>query len=73
MDGKRSAPRVVNQVASEQAPDADNGRHPFVVGIQRRYAALSPVHRRIADFVLSHEDEVVFFTTTALARELGVS
>jgi DNA-binding MurR/RpiR family transcriptional regulator len=73
MDGKRSAPRVGNHVASEQPPDADNGRHPFVVGIQRRYAALSPVHRRIADFVLSHEDEVVFFTTTALARELGVS
>lgn len=63
--------------AAVTAPGASGngapGLHPFLARIQARHAGLSPVHRRIVDFLLSHPGDAVFYTTTALARELGVS
>jgi DNA-binding MurR/RpiR family transcriptional regulator len=49
------------------------GLHPFLARVRARQAALPPQQRKIVDFVLRHPGEAVYATTTALARELGVS
>ncbi len=46
---------------------------PFLELIQTKHPSLSPVQKRILDFCLSHTDDAIFFTTTALARELNIS
>lgn len=54
----------------------DNGGgalHPFLQRIRARQAAVSPIQRRILDFLLDHQEEAVFLTTTALAARLDVS
>jgi DNA-binding MurR/RpiR family transcriptional regulator len=45
----------------------------FLARIQATQPQLPPVQRRILDFFLSRPQDAVFFTTTAVARELGVS
>ena len=55
---------------------SDNGGgalHPFLQQIRARQAAVSPIQRRILDFLLDHQEEAVFLTTTALATRLDVS
>jgi DNA-binding MurR/RpiR family transcriptional regulator len=64
---------------------ADGGRHggvagaargggdPFVARVEARHAELSPVQRKVLDFLLAHPHDAVYLTTTALGRELGVS
>jgi DNA-binding MurR/RpiR family transcriptional regulator len=47
--------------------------HPFLQQIQARQAAVSPIQRRILDFLLDNQEEAVFLTTTALAARLDVS
>lgn len=41
--------------------------------MQARSSTLSARQRRVVDFFLQHPDEAVYVTTTALAREVGVS
>lgn len=52
---------------------ADGALHPFLRQIQARQADVSPIQRRILDFLMDHQEEGVFLTTTALAARLDVS
>lgn len=52
---------------------ANDGVHPFLQQVRSRQAAVSPVQRRILDFLLDHQEEAVFLTTTGLASRLDVS
>ena len=56
-----------------RAGGARDGADAFVARVESRHAALSPVQRKVLDFLLGHPHEAVYLTTTALRRELGVS
>ena len=55
------------------ARPGNDALHPFLQQVRARQGAVSPVQRRILDFLLDHQEEAVFLTTTALASRLDVS
>jgi len=65
--------RGIHRPARRSASRSSDPSDSFVSLLQAKHGSLSPVHKRILDFYLSHPDEAIFLTTTGLARELEVS
>lgn len=60
-------------VRTNALSSAADGLHPFLSRLQKHVADLTPVQKKIADFLLAHPDEAVYLSTTDCARELDVS
>ncbi len=60
-------------MAGKRSRTPPEGLHPFLARLHGHRSSLSPLHRKIVDFFLTRPDEALYATTTAIARDVGVS